>query len=131
MENSGVYLLLIELLDAREIEVGRLGRIEFKIGYYVYVGSGRRGLKKRIERHLRKGKRIHWHIDYLLKFSRVIEAIPIETEKSLECKLAGELGKKLQPIRGFGSSDCKCPSHLFYSPSLNRLRDTISGLPDL
>lgn len=131
MENSGVYLLLIELLDDREIEVGRLGKIEFKTGYYVYVGSGRRGLTKRIERHLRKAKRIHWHIDYLLRFSRVIEAIPIETGKSLECELAGELSEKLQPIRRFGSSDCKCPSHLFYSPSLNRLRDTISGLPDL
>lgn len=128
MEDSGVYLLLMKLSKDRKLKVGRLGRIPFKKGYYVYVGSGRRGLKKRIERHLRKAKRTHWHIDYLLKFSRVIEAIPIETDRSLECKLAGELGKKLQPIRGFGSSDCKCPSHLFYSSSLNKLRDTINGL---
>jgi len=32
-----------------------------------------------------------------------------------------ELAKNLSSVRGFGSSDCKCESHLFYSPDSHEL----------
>jgi sugar fermentation stimulation protein A len=126
MNSSGVYLLLIELPEEREIQIGKLGCIPFQAGHYVYVGSARTGLRKRIERHLRKEKRIHWHIDYFLEHAAVVEVVTIETEKGIECKVAQFLSVEFQPIRGFGSSDCRCPSHLFYSPSLRSLREAVS-----
>ena len=125
MGKSGVYILLVELARERRIRVGRLGVIPFKKGYYAYVGSGKMGLKKRIERHLRNDKRVHWHIDYLLAFGKVVEAIAVETNESLECKLAQEVSSQFEPIRGFGSSDCKCPSHLFYCPSGDKVGQVV------
>lgn len=119
---SGIYVLLLELGKDKRIRVGQLGALSFKRGYYAYVGSGKRGLEKRIERHLRKRKRIRWHVDYLLRSARVVDVVVVETEKNLECQLAEELSNEFQPVRGFGSSDCRCPSHLFYSPSLSELR---------
>lgn len=122
---SGIYVLLVELAEDRKIRVGRLGGVPFKRGYYAYVGSGKTGLEKRIERHLRKEKRIRWHMDYLLRSARVVDVVAVETEKNLECKLAQELSNELEGIKGFGSSDCSCPSHLFYSPSLAKLRHVL------
>jgi len=43
----------------------------FPKGYYCYTGSARgsgsTNLKHRIGRHLKKEKRMFWHIDYVLK----------------------------------------------------------------
>ncbi|RLG02180.1 MAG: GIY-YIG nuclease family protein, partial [Thaumarchaeota archaeon] len=72
----GVYLLLLMVGRDLKIRIGSLGVVEFKRGYYVYVGSGQRYLEKRIQRHKKKIKRVKWHIDYLTTNSdvRVIEA---------------------------------------------------------
>ncbi|MFP4052091.1 MAG: GIY-YIG nuclease family protein, partial [Thermoplasmata archaeon] len=64
---KGIYTLVIELKEDKVIEVGAIGNIDFDKGYYVYVGSAQNGLEARIERHLSDEKKIHWHIDYLLK----------------------------------------------------------------
>jgi Uri superfamily endonuclease len=81
---------------------------------------------KRVARHLDvsagRRKTLKWHVDYLLTGSEVIETIAIRTQKRIECRIANNLAKNplLVAIRGFGSSDCRCPSHLFFS---RRLRD--------
>ncbi len=126
VSDSGIYVLLLHVAADRRIRVGRLGVVPFRKGYYAYVGSGKRGLNKRIERHLRRDKRVRWHIDYLLEFSEVVEVMAVETKKDLECKIAAELSKRFQPIKRFGSSDCKCPSHLFYSPSSGGLKKAVA-----
>ena len=64
---KGSYLLLIELKDKETIQIGKLGKIDFMKGFYVYIGSAINGLEQRINRHLRKEKKLHWHIDFLLK----------------------------------------------------------------
>lgn len=64
---KGTYALIVELKEEEEIEVGRLGVLSFKRGYYAYIGSAMGGLDGRIGRHLRKDKNKHWHIDYLLE----------------------------------------------------------------
>ena len=69
-KTSGSYILLLDLDNNLEIPVGKLGNISFQKGHYVYVGSALNGLDARIKRHLRKHKKIHWHIDYLLKEKR-------------------------------------------------------------
>jgi len=110
---KGSYLLTIELKNNQIIPVGKLGKIEFKKGYYVYVGSALNGLEQRIERHLRKQKTIHWHIDYLLKHSEVVDVFYKENNIREECDIAKKLDTQLHSIPDFGCTDCQCKSHLF------------------
>jgi Uri superfamily endonuclease len=84
-------------------------------------------LEGRIARHLRKKKKLYWHIDYLLKYSsegrRLLGRVPsgkiIKIErfpgKKAECKLHKNTLIKMNGenfIKGFGSSDCGCGGHL-------------------
>ncbi len=63
-EDRGSYLILYRLPRKRLIEIGGLGKVTFKQGYYIYVGSAMKSLSKRVERHRRIRKKLHWHIDY-------------------------------------------------------------------
>lgn len=111
---KGSYILVIELKKDKTIQIGTLGKIHFKKGFYAYVGSALNGLEQRINRHLRKIKKKHWHIDYFLDFAEVVDVFYKENETREECKIAKMLGNQLVSIPGFGSSDCRCKSHLFY-----------------
>jgi Uri superfamily endonuclease len=111
---KGCYILIIKLKQEKTIQIGRLGKIHFKKGFYLYVGSALNGLKQRIDRHLRKEKKKHWHIDYLLDFADVIDVLFKESENKIECSIATILEKQLTSIHGFGCSDCRCSSHLFF-----------------
>ncbi|MDD4353164.1 MAG: GIY-YIG nuclease family protein [Candidatus Nanoarchaeia archaeon] len=115
---KGAYVLIFEVLKDCEIIVGKLGLTFFKKGIYYYCGSAQNNLEKRIERHERKEKKIHWHIDYLTtnKNIKMISSEKYENcQKSKECELAQELfKKKYNQIKNFGCTDCKCNSHLFY-----------------
>ena len=121
----GTYVLLIHVPYQVQLSVGELGKLELKAGYYAYVGSALGGLEKRVEHHLASDKKIHWHIDYLLTRGRVIDVVQGETKERMECAVAGELSKHLTSVADFGSSDCACPSHLFYSPDFNELRKNV------
>jgi len=123
---KGIYTLVIKLNKPRTIIVGKLGRISFSARYYVYVGSAFNGLEARIARHLRKEKKLHWHLDYFLKKARVEEIFYSVTMKHKECAVALGLAKKLSPIPNFGSSDCRCLSHLYFSSGHDRLGETIN-----
>jgi Uri superfamily endonuclease len=114
---KGVYLLLIEFPEHKTLTIGKLGLIQFEEGYYAYVGSALNGLDQRIKRHLRKQKKIHWHIDYLLNSSTIISVFYTEKNKRQECDIAHMLEKNFPFIPGFGCSDCSCKSHLFYGSS--------------
>jgi Uri superfamily endonuclease len=109
-----VYVLVIKVNKNINVNVGALGNLNFEKGIYAYVGSAKKGLSKRIQRHLRKDKRKFWHIDYLLNDDNV-KVLKVFTAKDLfdECKVAKIIGEKGVPMQGFGSSDCKCMSHLF------------------
>jgi len=114
--NSGLYQLVVKLEETRVITVGRHGRYSFPAGYYVYTGSAMQGLESRIARHLRKTKRMRWHIDYLVQYGQII-AVKRYCNGLSECKLNGMV-EKLPGSRiiaqGFGSSDCRCSTHLFH-----------------
>jgi sugar fermentation stimulation protein A len=114
--DRGNYLILMELPKTAPVKLGALGTLTFTPGWYVYAGSAQKNLSRRIGRHLRKiRKQKHWHIYYLTPFTKTITALPIMSHRNLECLLAkrlGELGGKAIPR--FGSSDCRCKSHLYY-----------------
>lgn len=113
--DKGAYLLILEINEDKKILVGELGDILFKKGYYVYVGSALNSLSKRVERHKRRTKSFHWHIDYLTNISKSIKDIPIITQKKIECSISKKLSNLSSYfIPKFGSSDCSCKSHLYY-----------------
>ena len=116
---KGTYALLLAVEKEFSSAIGRLGTFTFPRGYYIYLGSARGGLYPRVKRHLTGEKRLRWHIDYLLEFAPVVEVWYALRDESQECLWSHLLtgmpqGKIIAP--GFGSSDCRCPSHLIYFP---------------
>lgn len=122
---KGVYTLIIFLDADISLRIGKLGTHFFPCGTYTYTGSAMGmkvlSLENRIKRHLRKKKKIKWHIDYLLNSSNVqIHAvIYAETHEKFECKVSKEIEKLRVTqvlVRKFGASDCKegCHAHLHY-----------------
>ena len=133
--NKGSYLLLIEIKKPMQTKIGDLGLINFDKGYYIYVGSAMNNLKKRVERHLnssslgREKDRKHWHIDYLLSSSEaeISDIYYKEFEEKEECSVAEKVKREsFHEVKGFGSSDCKCESHLFKVSGAN-LKELIKG----
>jgi Uri superfamily endonuclease len=117
----GTYVLILFLKQHRSIAVGKLGKIGFPPGYYAYVGSafGPGGLAARLKHHLFSDARPHWHIDYLRRQAKTEQLWLTEFNQPLEHSWASVLeqfSNSAQAFRGFGCSDCKCPSHIFYFP---------------
>ena len=123
----GVYTLVIELADATTLQIGMLGVQRFPEGHYTYTGSalGERSttLRNRVQHHLTRGKRKHWHIDYLLEayVSRVKAVLFTETSDTIECTVSTAVARLEDAeivVKGFGSSDCHggCQSHLCFFP---------------
>lgn len=114
---KATYVLVIELEEVQEVEVGALGKIEFQEGFYSYTGSafGPGGVS-RIQNHLKlsagEKQRKRWHIDYLTSNScSSIRKIFLTPEKQ-ECSIASCISS--EGIDGFGCSDCGCNAHLHY-----------------
>lgn len=122
MIKKGVYVLILKLDQESDIQIGKLGKFLFRNGFYAYTGSalGSGGFK-RVERHFNvsngKNSTRKWHIDYLLPKSRIMHAILIPTEDTIECKLARNIMKisGISIVPGFGCTDCKCETHLIYA----------------
>ncbi|RLF04954.1 MAG: GIY-YIG nuclease family protein [Thermoprotei archaeon] len=125
LPENGVYTIIISLRTDTEVHVGSLGIIKMEKGFYAYTGSGlgRRALslRGRVLRHLKRDKRLKWHIDYLTSndMARIIGVVASEAEKSFECKVASHLNEVTRYIKRFGCSDCKCVSHLAILPCLS------------
>jgi sugar fermentation stimulation protein A len=72
-------------------------------------------LSARIARHVRKRKKMHWHIDFLRQEVESVVPVPIRSSRRDECEVARAYSKLLAPGPSeFGSSDCGCPTHLFF-----------------
>ena len=118
---GGCYSILVRVWRETVLDVGRLGRVVFPAGHYVYTGRDGSGSGLRIARHMKKEKRCRWHIDYLTSSDDVtfLEGIVHGSRGDRECdvnrRICGLPGAQvLTP--GFGSSDCRrgCRSHLVY-----------------
>jgi Uri superfamily endonuclease len=118
----------MQLKRQRHVRIGRLGTFRFSTGAYVYVGSawGPGGLTTRLGRHLRPEKNCHWHIDYLRRYAAIIGIWVGRCrphDEHLWADTIGSMDSAVIPARNFGSSDCRCPSHLFRladPPSIRR-----------
>lgn len=130
---GGTYLLVLENSSMKRVVVGKLGRVRFSKGYYVYVGSGMNGVDRRVGRHYRDKKRFHWHIDYITPSHMPIrKSYTIRRSLNLEERIAMRCEKISHgSIDGFGSSDSSRRSHLFFfsSPPQKR-RDFLDMILD-
>ncbi len=113
-KDRGSYMILMELKEKKHIGRGKLGKILFEPAFYVYTGSAMANLTQRINRHRRLRKNYHWHIDYFREHAGIIADFPVRSSEDLECNLAETISKIADfSVKNFGSSDCKCESHLF------------------
>lgn len=110
---QGVYLVFFQIFEDKEIDIGALGTINFPAGIYVYTGSGRNSVEKRIERHFSTEVNSFWHIDYFSKEAEPLDYFILPETSDYECFMAGKLDEWCEPVEGFGASDCVCDSHLF------------------
>ena len=112
---------------SEKLNIGHLHNMHrFKKGYYVYIGSAMNSLVPRLNRHLSDEKKMHWHIDYLLKSPdcHIRDILFNISEERIECALAESISKDGEEIPGFGCSDCSCSSHLIY---FKRKRDALAS----
>lgn len=123
--SKGFYQLVFYLGEKSKIKIGKKGEHIFPNGYYIYTGSAQNGLEARVKRHLRKDKRKFWHIDYLLPYCKIRKVIAYHGKQKgieTECRLNQNLLKSKDAIvamKGFGSSDCRCPAHLVHFSGAN------------
>jgi len=116
--DRGSYLLILNLKKGQKIGVGKLGRMDFRKGFYVYVGSAMANLSKRMERHRRLRKQHHWHIDELRAVAEFHSVWAIRSSERLECEVAKAMSEITEwSVPGFGSTDCSCKTHLFGASS--------------
>ncbi len=118
--DSGLYVLVIEVARRIRVRVGALGECEFPAGWYLYVGSARRHLRRRVARHQARAKRRRWHIDFLTSHpaARVVDVILLPQTPRSECEVNRTVAGAVlgsAPVRGFGASDCGagCEAHLW------------------
>ncbi|MDD2352530.1 MAG: GIY-YIG nuclease family protein [Atribacterota bacterium] len=122
--NGFTYILLIYYNESCDIVVGRLGHVKINKGYYIYIGSAKKNINSRLNRHLSAKKNKFWHIDYVLSNPFPFLIVNIWTSQELiECQISKELFKSNYCYlvkKGFGSSDCHCTTH-FFRISKNKL----------
>lgn len=123
------YILILQLKRDLSINIGCFGLINFKKGYYIYTGSARRNVNLRVERHLKKEKKLHWHIDYLTNNKSFEIKLVYLIENYEECEISKIFYQNnFIFIERFGSSDCKCKSHLFHSKNLKEIKTLLKSV---
>jgi histidyl-tRNA synthetase len=133
----GSYLLWLHLPQTQDLTIGKLGRINFPSGEYLYLGSaqGSGGLRARLGRHLLGSEKTHWHIDHLRAAAQVrgfgfqirlaqsgsVPRLPLECDWSQKLAILPEVSL---PATGFGASDCRsgCAAHLVHISTSSRQR---------
>ena len=125
VDEAGTYALFLHLEEELQMRVGVLGPCSFPTGVHVYAGSAMGGLRARLARHVRRDKRVHWHVDRLTTAGgcRVLGAVVFTSPVLRECDIIGSLesiegirgvdGAEVRPLR-FGASDHGCRGHLVW-----------------
>lgn len=117
-KGGGAYLLALQIEKAFTLTIRTLPTSRLHAGFYLYCGSanGPGGLRARINRHFRKRKARHWHIDRLAE--RATSRAALILRRGDECALAHLIAARPDmqtPVPGFGATDCRqCESHLFF-----------------
>ncbi|UCD77522.1 MAG: GIY-YIG nuclease family protein [Desulfobacterales bacterium] len=126
----GTYALVFCASMEKAVNIGKLGTLFLKPGFYVYIGSafGPGGLRARINHHLNNFTRPHWHMDYLKGCLNLTEIWYTHDRVHREHQWAETLEQTRgasAALPGFGSSGCRCHTHLLFfgsKPPCSRFR---------
>lgn len=134
MSKPGTYVVVLKSSQAKSVQIGRLAQLAVRRGYYLYVGSalGPGGVRARLRHHAKVSWRPHWHLDYLRAETTLYAAYASYSAERKECEWASILATGegvTEPMSGFGSSDCRCNTHLFYFSSALKLQRAIRVIP--
>ncbi len=132
---KGAYILALNVAEDAIVTVGKLGAVAFPAGVYAYVGSalGSAGFQ-RIRRHINvfagHNTKYKWHIDHLSDIATLCRIYAFVTDERIECDLASRLSASpaFTATPRFGSSDCKCDSHLFRANDIRHLETEIESV---
>ncbi|GEL07956.1 GIY-YIG nuclease family protein [Salisediminibacterium halotolerans] len=122
--NSTLYVVWLYVSQEKQITIGKKGTFSFPKGHYLYIGSAKRGLSQRLQRHYRLNKKKRWHIDYFRENASWRHSWAFQ-EASGECalqKYTADLLKGEYPVPSLGSSDCCCPAHLIKVPEMSKTK---------
>ena len=113
----GTYVLILISAESRCLSIGRLGKLPLRPGCYLYVGSafGPGGVRARLAHHRKLAARPHWHVDFLRPHAAlkgIWYTLDADRREHEWASLLLQLPGAEVPLPGFGSSDCRCPSHL-------------------
>jgi len=116
---KGTYALIFQANQKFTCKVGKHGDFEGRPGSYIYVGSafGPGGVRARIIHHLKLSLKPHWHLDYIRPYIQPVAVCYNYSSNRHEHRWATVVSKMAEAqyvMYKFGSSDCTCPSHLFY-----------------
>ena len=127
--------MVLKSAQAKTIQIGKLAQLNVQKGYYVYIGSamGPGGVAARLNHHSKISKKPHWHLDYLRAETEFHQAYALCSPQRKECQWAALIAgseEVSEPMKGFGSSDCKCNTHLFYFSSKLKVRRAIGSISE-
>lgn len=133
MSNKGSYALILRCDRSESILIGQLGQMRLQTGFYIYAGSafGPGGVNARLRHHYQIAANPRWHLDYLRAGCEPMEHWfthdPERREHDWAATLLTLPGFNA-PMQGFGSSDCRCKTHLAFSaqqPDFGAFRDAL------
>ncbi len=128
----GTYVLVLRSDERKRIQIGKWGPLQINPGFYLYVGSavGPGGVQARVSRHCRQEKARRWHIDFLREHTEVNSVWYAHGPGHLEHEWAKALegAKGTVSVKGFGCSDCRCKSHLFFVAHATGLPECAAAL---
>jgi Uri superfamily endonuclease len=133
--DCGTYIVVLKCSKAMKLPIGKSGTLAANRGYYVYIGSafGPGGIKSRLRHHGKISSTPHWHIDYLRIETVIYKAYAFYSYKHRECDWAAVIAENsdsIEPLKGFGSSDCKCRTHLYFFRTSKMLDAAISEISE-
>ncbi len=109
-----LYAVFLTLDSDKDLVIGAKGMCHFPKGHYVYIGSAKKNIESRVQRHYKIDKTKRWHLDYLRPACTITKIQSYEHREG-ECSLAAAFAQEGQIwIKQFGSSDCKCGGHLIH-----------------
>ena len=118
LRQPGTYMIIMRLSAPAQLDIGRMAHVSLAAGRYGYIGSalGPGGLGGRMQHHLGTIAIPHWHIDYLRAVAQCEQVWVCAQAQGREhawADLLVQWSDVSVAVPAFGTSDCRCATHLF------------------
>ncbi|WP_129409555.1 GIY-YIG nuclease family protein [Marinitoga lauensis] len=130
--NKGSYILLIEIEKSVNLSISKK-KSNIEKGLYAYCGSAMKNLIQRVNRHMnfKNGKyKKHWHIDNLLEIGNIKQIFLFPSANRMEEEISVLLSKYFKSIKGFGATDLKVESNLFFIDDITKFGKILKIIND-